>query len=103
MNTLIAIAGILIAVALQAHLPTLRWLGGGHVELLPALVVYAASTMHRRRALALALVAGLTQDALSVAPSVSPLSPTASPPLRSPACAKLWTAICRGFNRAPAR
>ncbi|MGD0058376.1 MAG: rod shape-determining protein MreD [Verrucomicrobiia bacterium] len=68
MKTLIAIAGILIAVALQARMPTLWWLGGVHVELLPALVVYAALTMHRRRALVLALVAGLTQDALSAAP-----------------------------------
>jgi rod shape-determining protein MreD len=68
MNTLIAIAGILIAVALQAHMPTLWWLGGVRVELLPALVVYAALTMHRRRALVLALVAGLIQDALSAAP-----------------------------------
>jgi rod shape-determining protein MreD len=68
MNTLIAIAGILIAVALQAHMPTLWWLGGARVELLPALVVYAALTMHRRRALVLALIAGLTQDALSAAP-----------------------------------
>lgn len=68
MNTLIAIAGILIAVALQARMPTLWWLGGVHVELLPALVVYATLTMDRRRALVLALVAGLTQDALSAAP-----------------------------------
>lgn len=68
MNTLIAIAGILIAVALQAHMPTLWWLGGARVELLPALVVYAALTMDRRRALVLALVAGLAQDALSAAP-----------------------------------
>ncbi|MGD1019746.1 MAG: rod shape-determining protein MreD [Verrucomicrobiia bacterium] len=68
MNTLIAIAGILIAVALQARMPTLWWLGGVHAELLPALVAYAALTTHRRRALALALVAGLTQDALSAAP-----------------------------------
>ena len=68
MNTLIAMAGILIAVALQARIPTLTWLGGVRVELLPALVVYAALTTHRRRALALALVAGLTQDALSAAP-----------------------------------
>jgi rod shape-determining protein MreD len=68
MNTLIAIAGILIAAALQARLPMLWWLGGVRVELLPALVAYAALTMHRRRALALALIAGLTQDALSAAP-----------------------------------
>ncbi len=68
MNVLIAMAGILLAVALQAHMPTLWWLGGTRVELLPALVVYAALTMHRRCALVLALVAGLTQDALSAAP-----------------------------------
>ena len=38
------------------------------MEFLPALVVYAALTMHRRRALVLALAAGLAQDALSAAP-----------------------------------
>jgi rod shape-determining protein MreD len=68
MNTVIAIVGILIAAAWQAHMPTFWWLGGIHVELLPALVVYAALTMHRRRAVMLALVAGLMQDALSAAP-----------------------------------
>jgi rod shape-determining protein MreD len=68
MNTLIAIAGILIAAALQARMLTFSWLGGVRVEFLPALVVYAALTMHRRGALVLALVAGLTQDALSAAP-----------------------------------
>jgi rod shape-determining protein MreD len=68
MNALIAIAGILIAVALQARIPALSWLGGVRMEFLPALVVYAALTMHRRRALVLALAAGLAQDALSAAP-----------------------------------
>jgi rod shape-determining protein MreD len=68
MNTLIAIAGVLLAAALQARMPTLWWLGGLRMELLPALVVYAALTAHRRRALAFALVAGLIQDALSAAP-----------------------------------
>jgi len=68
MNTFIAIAGISIAVALQARMPTLTWLCGVRVELLPALVAYAALTLNRRRALALALVAGLAQDALSAAP-----------------------------------
>ncbi|MGA2604375.1 MAG: rod shape-determining protein MreD [Verrucomicrobiia bacterium] len=68
MNTLTAIAGILIAVALQARMPTLPWLGGVRMEFLPALVVYAALTMRRRRALVLALAAGLAQDALSAAP-----------------------------------
>jgi rod shape-determining protein MreD len=68
MNILIAIAGIVLAAALQARMPTLWWLGGLRMELLPALVVYAALTMHRRRALAVALVAGLAQDALSATP-----------------------------------
>ena len=68
MNTLIAIAGILLATALQARMPALWWLGGLRMELLPEVVAYAALTMHRRRALAFALVAGLTQDALSAAP-----------------------------------
>jgi rod shape-determining protein MreD len=68
MNTLIAIAGILIAAALQAWMPALRWLGGVRLEFLPALVVYVSLTMHRGRALALALIAGLAQDALSAAP-----------------------------------
>jgi rod shape-determining protein MreD len=68
MTALIAIAGILIGVALQAHLPTLTWIGGVRVELLPAFVVYAALTMQRRRALVLALMAGLAQDSLSAAP-----------------------------------
>ncbi len=68
MNTLIAIAGILLAAALQARIPTFSWLGGVRVEFLPALVVYATLTMDRRRALVLVLVAGLTQDALSAAP-----------------------------------
>jgi len=68
MNTLIAIAGILIAAALQARMPSLWWLGGVRVEFLPALVAYVSLTMHRGRALALALVAGMAQDALSAAP-----------------------------------
>ena len=68
MNILIAIAGILLATALQARMPTLWWLGGLRVELLPALVAYVSLTMHRRRALALAIAAGLMQDALSATP-----------------------------------
>ena len=68
MTTLIAIAGILIAAALQARMPTLWWLGGVRLEFLPALVAYASLTMPRRRAVALALVAGVMQDALSAAP-----------------------------------
>lgn len=68
MNFLIAIVGILIAAALQAQMPTLWWLGGVHLELLPALVAYASLTMARRRAVVLALIAGMMQDALSAAP-----------------------------------
>lgn len=68
MNTLLAISGMLVAAALQARMPTLWWLGGMRLEFLPAVVMYAALTTHRRRALALALMAGLMQDALSAAP-----------------------------------
>jgi rod shape-determining protein MreD len=68
MNALIAIAGILLAAALQARLPTLWGLGGVRLELLPALVVYCSLTLRRGHALVLALVAGMTQDALSAAP-----------------------------------
>jgi rod shape-determining protein MreD len=68
MNTLIAIVGILAVGALQSRLPTLQWLGDVRLEFLPAVVVYVALTMHRRGALALALIAGLMQDAFSAAP-----------------------------------
>ena len=65
MSTLIGLAGMLIAVAFQTRMPTLWWLGGVRLEFLPALVAYAAFTMHSGRALALAIAAGLLQDALS--------------------------------------
>ena len=68
MSTLIAIAGILITAALQTRLPTLWWFGGVRIEFLPALVTYAALTMHRGRAIAIAIIAGLLQDARSAAP-----------------------------------
>ncbi|HUI07189.1 MAG TPA: rod shape-determining protein MreD [Verrucomicrobiae bacterium] len=68
MSTLIAITGILVAGALQARLPTFWWLGGIRLEFLPALVAYATLTIPRHRAVLFALVAGLTQDALSAAP-----------------------------------
>ena len=69
MSTLIAIAGILITAALQVRMPTF-WVdfGGMRIEFLPALVAYAALTMHRGRAIAIAIVAGLMQDALSAGP-----------------------------------
>jgi len=68
MNTLIAFTGILVAAALQARLPTFWWLGGIRLEILPALVAYATLTVPRHRAVLFALVAGMTQDALSAAP-----------------------------------
>lgn len=58
----------LFLAALQARLPTLSWLGGLRIELLPAFVVYAALTFSRRRVLWLAIAAGLAQDSLSGAP-----------------------------------
>lgn len=58
----------MLAAALQARLPTLWWLGGVRLELLPALVVYASLTVRRGHAIILALVAGMMQDALSAAP-----------------------------------
>jgi rod shape-determining protein MreD len=68
MSTLIAIAGILITAALQVRMPTFWVFGGMRIEFLPALVAYAALTMHRGRAIAIAIVAGLTQDAFSAGP-----------------------------------
>ncbi len=65
--TLLTLLTILLA-ALQARLPTAWWLGGLRIELLPALVAYAALTFTGRRALWLAIAAGLTQDSLSGAP-----------------------------------
>ena len=68
MSLLLATAGILIAAALQARLPAVWLLGGQRIEFLPSLVVYAAFTMHRGRAIAIAITAGLLQDALSAGP-----------------------------------
>ena len=68
MSALIAIVGILIAAALQARLPTLWLFGGLRIEFLPGLVAYVALTMPRRPAIAIALAAGLMQDAFSAAP-----------------------------------
>lgn len=68
MSAFLATAGILIVAALQTRLPTLWWLGGVRIEFLPAVVAYLSLTAPRGRAIALALVAGLMQDALSAAP-----------------------------------
>jgi len=68
MNTLIFTTMLLIAAALQARLPTMWWLGGLRLELLPALVAYGALTFRRSGLLLLALCAGFMQDSLSAAP-----------------------------------
>jgi rod shape-determining protein MreD len=69
MNFLLLSASTLLLAALQARLPTAWWLGGVRFEFLPALVAYGALTFrHRRWALALAVAAGLLQDALSAGP-----------------------------------
>lgn len=68
MNALITIAGILLIAAMQARLPTMWWLGGVRIELLPAFVVYGALTLRRGPAVWLAIAAGLAHDALSAAP-----------------------------------
>ena len=68
MSGLIFAVVLLMAAAVQARLPSLWWLGGLRVELLPALVAAAALTLPRTSALGLALFAGLAQDALSAMP-----------------------------------
>jgi rod shape-determining protein MreD len=68
MNFLITIAGLLLLSACQSRLPTLWWLGGLRIELLPALVAYGALTFRRGPALIFALTTGFTQDALSASP-----------------------------------
>ncbi len=69
MNFLLITGAALLLSALQARLPTAWWLGGIRFEFLPALVAYGALTFrHRRWVIALAVLAGLLQDALSAAP-----------------------------------
>ena len=68
MNLLILTTGLFMLSALQARLPTMWWLGGMRLELLPALVAYGALTLRRSGALLLALCAGFMQDSLSAAP-----------------------------------
>ena len=69
MNTILFIAGILLAAALQARLPTLWWLGGVRLELLPALVVYCIADVAAWRArLCSRSWRVMMQDALSAAP-----------------------------------
>jgi rod shape-determining protein MreD len=68
MKLLLLMSVTMIATALQSRMPTLWWLGGVRIELLPALVAYGALSLGRGCALTLALVAGLAQDAFSAAP-----------------------------------
>lgn len=59
---------ILLAAGVQARLPAVPVLGGLRLEFLPALVAVAALTYRPGAAMGLALLAGLTQDALSAGP-----------------------------------
>jgi rod shape-determining protein MreD len=68
MNALMVMTAALVAAAAQAQLPSLPLLGGVRVELLPALVAYAALTLPARPALACAVAAGGAQDAFSAGP-----------------------------------
>jgi len=69
MKTLLWFLLPLALAAVQARLPTLGWLGGLRIELLPSLVAYGALTWQRPgTALLYAALAGLAQDALSAAP-----------------------------------
>jgi len=69
MNLWLFTTAALLCAALQARLPTAWWLGGVRFEFLPALVAYGSlSFRHWGGALALAVLAGLLQDALSAGP-----------------------------------
>jgi hypothetical protein len=69
MATVLGVAGILLAAAWQATMPTLGWLGGVRLEILPAVVAYAALTVRRPALVALwATWAGLAHDSVSAAP-----------------------------------
>jgi rod shape-determining protein MreD len=65
MNALLIAIILLLLTSLQVRLPAIF---GFRLELLPALVAYAALTFRRWNALLLAVAAGFTQDALSAAP-----------------------------------
>lgn len=60
--------GLGMAAGVQARLPTLWWLGGLRLELMPAVVAFGALTLRRWPALGFALAAGLLTDALSAGP-----------------------------------
>ncbi len=67
-STLLTIL-ILLCAAGQAALPPLTWLGGVRIELLPGVVAFGALTATTpTRAVFIATLAGLAQDALSAGP-----------------------------------
>lgn len=69
MNLLVWLMIPVVAAACQARLPTLWWIGGLRLELLPLVVAYASMTWRRPGTILLyAAFAGLAQDALSAAP-----------------------------------
>ncbi len=68
MNALLITVTVLLFTALQSRLPTLWWLGGLRIELLPALVAYGALSLRRGSAITLAIATGFAQDAFSTAP-----------------------------------
>jgi rod shape-determining protein MreD len=68
MSALVLLLELAVAGALQAVVPTAPWLGGMRAPLLLALVLHYALTRGRAFALTVALVAGLVQDALGLAP-----------------------------------
>ncbi len=67
--TIMTITGVLLAAGLQAAGPTISWLGGVRLEILPAIVAYVALTVKKPGRVALwASLAGLAHDSLSAAP-----------------------------------
>lgn len=67
MNFALLLVLVLVLAALQVRLPAIPALGI-QLEFLPALVAYGALTLTRPGLLALALLAGFANDALSAAP-----------------------------------
>ena len=68
MTLFILTISTLLAAAVQARLPTLWWLGGLRLELVPAAAAYMALRLPWRQAVGMSVLAGLAQDALSGAP-----------------------------------
>lgn len=68
MPLLLLLAAAFAAVLAQSALDLTRWLCGAQLNLLPALMVYAALTCKLPALMALALVAGLLFDSMSANP-----------------------------------